>query len=368
MKRIDRRRFLALSGGALGAAFLAACGGDDTPDPGAGATTGAATGTTGVQPLTGRLRLGFFPNVTHVQPNAGVERGDFAAALGTGVEFETFTFNAGPSVIEAMFAGELDASYIGPNPAINGFVRSNGEEVRILAGAVSGGALLIVRPEAGIHTPADFANKKVASPQLGNTQDVALRAWLAANGLNAKEQGGNVEVLPIANADALAQFQAGAIDGAWAIEPWATRLVLEGGGEVFLDERELWPGGDFVTTHLIARPSYIEDNPGIIEALLGAHLELTEWVNANPDEAKALVNQSIEKITQAALPAAVIDGAWQNLRVTYDPIASSLQKSADDAYELGFLDSEPDLSEIYDLSPLNKVLAGRGLPQVAGLA
>jgi NitT/TauT family transport system substrate-binding protein len=371
VKRINRRSFLALSGGALGAAFLSACGDDDgspgSTSSGAGGNTGAS-GATGTQPISGRLRLGFFPNVTHVQPNVGVERGTFAEALGPGVELQTITFNAGPSAIEAMFAGELDATYIGPNPAINGFVRSNGEAVRILGGAVSGGALLIVRFDAGIASAADFANKTIASPQLGNTQDVALRAWLAANGLNAKEQGGNVEVLPIANADALAQFQAGGIDGAWAIEPWATRLILEGGGVVFLDERELWPDGDFVTTHLIARPSYIEDNPGIVEAMLGAHVELTEWVNANEAEAKTLVNQSIEKITQAALPQAVIDGAWKNFRVTYDPIASSLQKSADHAYALGFLDSEPDLTEIYDLSLLNKVLSAKGLPPVEGLA
>lgn len=366
MKRLDRRAFLALSGGLI---LAAACGGDDdapaTSTPSA-SSTGSTAGSTGA--LSGRLRLGFFPNVTHVHPNVGVERGTFAEALGPGVSLETFTFNAGPTAIEAIFAGELDATYIGPNPAINGFVRSQGKEVRILGGATSGGALLIVRPGANIATPADFAGKKVASPQLGNTQDVALRAWLADNGLKAREQGGNVEVLPIANADALAQFQSGGIDAAWAIEPWATRLILEGGGEVFLNERDLWPNGEFVTTHLIVKPSYLRDNPGIIEALLTAHVELTEWINANPDEAKSLVNRSIEKITTARLPDATIDGAWENLTVTYDPIAQSLQKSADDAYDLGYLDSRPDLSEIYDLTLLNKVLAAKGLPQVEGLA
>jgi NitT/TauT family transport system substrate-binding protein len=358
MRRIDRRSFLALSGGALGAMLAAACGGSSSDS---GSSAGANVGGPGT------LRLGYFPNVTHVQPNVGIENGVFVRALGEQVKLDAKTFNAGPTVIEALFAGEIDASYIGPNPAINGYVRSEGKELHIVAGAASGGALLIVRPEAGIQRPADFASKKVASPQLGNTQDVALRAWLKANGLNAREQGGNVEVLPIANADALAQFQRGQIDAAWEVEPWATRLVLEGNGRVFLDERSLWPNGDFVTTHLIVKTRFLEERPDIVENLLRAHVEVTQWIGANATEAKGLLNRSIEKLTTAALPVRVIDGAWENLRVTYDPIASSLKKSADDAYALGFLDTKPDLTNIYDLSLLNKVLREKGLPAVEGL-
>jgi NitT/TauT family transport system substrate-binding protein len=335
----------------------AACGGgdDDTADAGDGSPAARTT----------TLRLGYFPNITHAQPQVALARGTFAEALGPNVKLETKTFNAGPAVIEALFAGEIDASYIGPNPAINGYVRSEGKELRIIAGATSGGALLIVRDGAGVEEPADFANKKVATPQLGNTQDVALRAWLEENGLEAREQGGNVQVLPTANADQLTLFQQGDIDAAWAPEPWATRLVQEAGGRVFLDEKDLWPEGRFVTTHLIVRTSFLEDHPDVVEALLRAHVDATQWINENPDEAKRLVNHSIAEITSRPLPDAVIDAAWENIDVTYDPVASSLFASAADAFDLGFLgDDEPDLTGIYALDLLNKVLAAKSLPPV----
>lgn len=363
--RFDRRHFLALTGATAAAILAAACGDEsgNSEDPASNIATASAGGAP-----TGTLRLGYFPNLTHVQPNVGLENGMYANALGPGVKLEARTFNAGPSVIEAIFAGALDASFIGPNPAINGFVQSGGKEVRIIAGAASAGALLIVRPAANINTPADFANKKIATPQLGNTQDVALRAWLRQNGLNAKEQGGNVTVLPTANADALALFKKGDIDGAWVPEPWATRLLQEAEGKVYLDEKTLWPNGDFVTTHLIARPKYIADNPGIIEALVRGHVEVTEYVAANPLEAKSLLNRSIEKATSAALPVKVLDAAWENFRITYDPIASSLKKSADDAFALGFLEKNPNLSTIYDLAALNNVLKEKSLAEVKGLA
>lgn len=363
MKRLNRRSFLALSGGAAGALIAAACGDSAENTP---ATPGGSAPNPNRQVT---LRLGYFPNITHAQPNVGLERGTYSQALGPNIKFETKTFNAGPSVIEALFAGAIDASYIGPNPAINGFVQSQGKEVRIIAGATSGGALFVVRPDRNLNSPADFANKRFASPQLGNTQDVALRAWLKQNGLKTKEDGGNVTILPTSNPDILSLFTKGDIDGAWVPEPWATRLIQEGGGKVYLDERNLWPNGDFVTTHLIARPKYITDNPDVIEKLLKAHVETTEYINANPSEAKALLNRGIEKATSATLPVKVIDGAWENQKITYDPIASSLKKSADDAFALGFLgDKKPDLATIYDLSILNKVLREKGLPEVKGYA
>lgn len=330
--------------------------------PGSGATAPAEP-TEAPEHVT--LRLGYFPNVTHAQPQAGLALGTYEELLGPNVTLQTKTFNAGPAVIEALFAGEIDASYIGPNPAINGYVKSDGTELRIIAGATSGGALLIVRPEANINRPADFANKKVATPQLGNTQDVALRAWLAANGLDAKEQGGNVRVLPTANADTLTLFRKGDIDAAWVPEPWGTRLIQEANGKVFLDEKTLWPEGKFVTTHLIVRTKFLEDHPDVIENLIRAHVETTAWINANPVEAKVLVNKSIEAITSKPLPQAVIDAAWENIEITDDPVASSLFKSADDAFALGFLGrKKPDLAGIYALDILNKVLREKGLPEV----
>ncbi len=364
MKRISLIVF-----GLLALLFVVACSdsNDDEPTDTTPVATSSSTasGSTPAEEVT--LRLGYFPNVTHAQPQVGLARGTFTEALGSNVTIETTTFNAGPAVIEALFAGEIDISYIGPNPAINGYVQSDGEALRIIAGATSGGARLIVRPDANITTAADFDGKEIATPQLGNTQDVALRAWLAENGLNAREQGGNVQVLPTANADQLTLFQNGDIDAAWAPEPWATRLELEAGGVEFLNEGELWPNSQYVTTHIIVRTEFLEDHPDVVEDFLRAHVETTKWINANPKEAKALVNQSIEEITSKPLTQKTIDGAWANIEITYDPVASSLAKSAADAFELGYLDEDPDLSGIYALDLLNKVLREKNLPEVSGL-
>jgi NitT/TauT family transport system substrate-binding protein len=345
------------------------CGGDDddddtgeAPSP-AGST--AASPTARTEPVT--LRLGYFPNITHAPALVGVKDGTFKQELGELVTLETKTFNAGPSVIEALFAGEIDISFIGPNPAINGFVQSKGEALRIIVGATSGGALLVVRPEANITTAKDFANKRIATPQLGNTQDVALRAWLQDNGLKAKEQGGNVTVLPTENATALTLFQKGEIDGAWVPEPWATRLVQQAGGKVFLDEKTLWPEGRFVTTHVIVRTEFLEKNPDVVESFLRANIKVIQGINANPENAKATTNAAIKEITNTALPQDVIDAAWKNLEFTWDPVANSLKTSADNAFALGFLGlKKPDLAKIYDLSILNKVLEAQKLPDAKG--
>ncbi len=349
------RPFL-LAASLLTATLLVACGGS-SGDSAPGGDAGPVT-----------LRLGYFPNVTHVQPQVGLARGTFTETLGSGVKLDmSKTFNAGPSAMEALLAGEIDATYVGPSPAINAYQKSNEKELRIVAGATSGGAMLVVRPGANINTAADFANKKVASPQLGNTQDVALRAWLQQNKLGAKENGGNVSVLPIANADALTLFRKGDIDAAWSPEPWASRLVQEAGGKVFFDERTLWPDGKFATTILVVRTSFIQKHPDVIAKLVKAHVETTQWINANPDEAKRLVNQNIEKLTSQPIPQALIDAAWPHQEVTYDPLVSTIQKGADDAFKLGFLiGKKPDLSKLYDLSFLNKVLQELMLPTVGG--
>jgi len=223
-----------------------------------------------------------------------------------------------------------------------------------------------VRPDRGISKPADLAGKKLASPQLGNTQDVALRAYIKANGLNTKEDGGNVEVVPTANPDILTLFRKGDIDGAWVPEPWGTRLVQEANGRVFLDERKLWPDGDFVTTHLIVRTEFLEKHPKVVEDLVRANVETTLWINANQQEATQLVISGIRDVTGATLPREQVSAAFQNLRITYDPVAPSLRKSAEDAFRLGFLgNKEPDLRNIYALDPLNKVLREKGLQPVS---
>ena len=308
------------------------------------------------------VRVGYFPNLTHSQALIGLARGDFAQILGPQARIEPKVFNAGPSVIEALFAGEIDLAYIGPNPAINGFVRSQGEALRVIAGATSGGAAFIVRPEAGIRSPDDLNGKRLATPQLGNTQDVALRSYLAQHQLLTTEQGGTVQIIPTANPQILDLFRRGEIDGAWVPEPWATRLLLEGGGELFFDERSLWPGGDFTTALLIVRTGFLSAHPDLVQRWLQAHVNLTVWEESNPDEAKRLANEEIGRITSQALPQAVLDGAWSRQRVTYDPLSATINASAEAAYAAGYLESEPDLSGMIELGPLQAVLADLGLP------
>jgi NitT/TauT family transport system substrate-binding protein len=311
------------------------------------------------------VRIGHFPNMLHAQALVGRAQGTFDRELGPDAEARMITFNAGPSVIEAMFANEIDIAYIGPNPTINGYVKSDGEALSIISGAASGGAVLVVRNDSGISSPQDFAGRRVASPQLGNTQDVALRAWLMGNGLAIGGGDAEVEVIPTANPDILTLFQKKEIDAAWVPEPWGARLVQEGGGSVFLDERTLWPDGKFVTANVIVSKRFLKEHPDIVKRFLAAHVELTEWINSNPAEAKALMNSQIEGLTSKALPGAVLDEAFGRCEITYDPVSSSLEGAAKSAYGLGYLgDSEPDLEGIYDLALLNEVLREKGLKEV----
>jgi NitT/TauT family transport system substrate-binding protein len=308
------------------------------------------------------LRLGYFPNVTHAAALVGIEEGMIAEALGDGVELQAQAFNAGPDVIEAIFNGALDASFIGPNPAINGFTRSGGEALRIVSGATSGGAALVVRD--GITSPEDLEGTTLATPQLGNTQDVALRAWLAEQGLESDlEGGGDVSVSPQSNGDALAAFVAGEIDGAWVPEPWATRMIEEGGGSVLVDERDLWPDGRFVTTHLIVATEFLEAHPDVVRDLLAGHVAATDALNNDPEAAQAVVSAAIAELTDTELPEGTLAAAWQNMEFTVDPIAASLTESANDAVELGLLDSA-DIDGIYDLALLNEVLSELGRDEV----
>jgi NitT/TauT family transport system substrate-binding protein len=310
------------------------------------------------------IRVGYFPNITHSQALIGLARGDFQQALGPSVTIQTSVFNAGPSVIEALFAGQLDLSYIGPNPAINGYVQSQGQALRIVAGATSGGAALVVRPGANIQKPADLAGKRIASPQLGNTQDVALRNYLLSNGLATKEQGGTVEVIPTDNAQILDLFRQGQIDGAWVPEPWASRLVVEGGGQLLVDERDLWPNGDFVTAHIIVSTAFLKAHPDLVKAWLTAHVAVTQWEMEHPADAQALLNTQIEKLTGKKLKDAVLTQAWARMRPTWDPISASLVQSANSAFAAGFLKAKPNLDNIYDLTLLNEVLKSKELPDV----
>ncbi len=348
-----RRRLLASLLALPLAAGLAACGDDGEAE----AASSEAVA----------LRLGYFPNVTHAPALVGVGEGIFEEHLPDDVTLETLTFNAGPEAIEAIFSDSLDIGYIGPNPAINGYSESEGEAIRIIAGATSGGAALVVRE--GIDAVDQLAGTVIATPQLGNTQDVAARAYFAEQGLETDTSGGgDVSIRPQSNADTLTQLQAGDIDGAWVPEPWVTRLVDEGGGHVLVHEADLWDGGDFVTTHVIVRTAFLEEHPDVVEAFLAGHLAAIQAIADDPAAAQATANDQIERITTSRLADETIAGAFANLRFTADPIAASLQASADDAEAVGLL--EPvDLTSpgIYDLEILNRLLEAAGEQPVEGL-
>ncbi len=326
---------------------------------GPGSPSGSGEGALEQAPLL-TVRLGMFPNITHAPALAAVEDGAFAAALGTGVRLETATFNAGPSAVEALFSDALDACFIGPNPAVNAYVKSRGKAVRVVAGCCSGGAALVVGPS--IASAADLRGKKVGSPQLGNTQDVALRAWLAAQGLATDVRGGgDVSVVPSENAQNLELFRAGLLAGAWVPEPWVARMVREGGGRVLVDERTLHPGGRFVTTHLIVRTAFLEEHPAAVEGLLRGLVGTLRRFRADPAAAKRDANAALGRILGKPLAPGILDAAWGSLEFTWDPVPASLRESAAAAERLGFLSlAGIDLDGLYDLRILDRVLAAEG--------
>jgi NitT/TauT family transport system substrate-binding protein len=346
-----------LAGVAVAMGLLAAaCGG------GGGGSSAAKSG--GQSSGLVDLRLGYFPNLTHATALVGVANGIFAKDLGPNVTLQTKTFNAGPAAVEALFANSLDITYVGPNPAINAFQKSNGQAVRLIAGATSGGAGLVVKPS--INGAADLKGKKLASPQLGNTQDVALRTWLKNNGLNTTpEGGGDVQILPQDNSQTLDTFKSGQIDGGWVPEPWTTRLVQDGKGKLLVDEATLWPGGKFLTTTVIVRTAFLKDHPDVVRNFLKGHVEATDYVNQHPAEAQQAANQAITQLSGKGLSSAVITAAWKNLTFTWDPLASTLRKEADDAKAVGLLQNT-NLKGLVDVAALNAVLKADGKAAVTG--
>lgn len=325
----------------------------------AGLTACGEDGSDGDGPVT--LRLGHFPNLTHATPIIGVEKKFFETELGGRVTLEVKQFNAGPAAVEALFSGAIDAVYIGPNPTVNAFSKSKGKAVKVVAGAASGGASFVVK--SGIDKPADLKGKKIATPQLGNTQDVALRYWLKQQGLTSnKEGGGDVRILPQENATAVDAFASGAVDGAWVPEPYATRLIKLG-GKVLVDERDLWPGGKFIVTNLIVSTSFLSKHRDVVKKLVAGSVAANEWINANPEAAQKALSDGIQKLTGKPLDAELTAAAWKSLTFTDDPLASTLRDGAKHATEVGLLD-QVDLDGLYDMSLLNEVLKARGAAEV----
>lgn len=307
------------------------------------------------------VRLGYFPNVTHAAALVGVEKGLFAKELGS-TKLTTQTFDAGPAEVNALLGESLDIAYIGSGPAINAYSKSQGDAVRLIAGATSGGAQLVVRP--GIDSVDDLEGKVVATPQLANTQDVALKKYLADKHLT-----GQVAVTNVENAQSLDLFKKGDIAAVWAPQPWSARLVAEAGAKVLLDEKTLWDGGAFPTTVVIVRTKFLQEHPETVEAVLKGHVAATDWARANPGEAKASVNAALEKLTSKKLGQQVLDAAWDNIELTTDAQARHFPQLAKDAVTAGVAKEAADVAGYADFTLLNKVLQAQGKPQVqaAGL-
>ena len=307
-----------------------------------------------------KVRIGHFPNITHAQPIVGRSLGVFEKMIGVPIDWKIF--NAGPSEMEALIAGQLDIAYVGPNPAVNAFLRSKGKALKIIAGSASGGAALVVPKGSTISSARGFKGKRIASPELGNTQDIALRHWLKSNGMTP---GRDVQILPIKNADILLLFQQGKLDGAWAPEPWVTRLIREGGAKILLDERSLWPGGKFTTGVVVVRIGFYGKNRNLVKRFLKAHVETTEWIVKNPADAQKKFNEQLAVMVGKPLPKEVLAEAFSRVTTTYDPLMSSLMTSAGWAHELGFLPRNTDLSRgirgLLDVNLLNEVLKTKSL-------
>jgi len=337
------------------------------------------------------LRLGYFPNVNHAQAIIGLKNGDFQKIIENksdntqnNVNIKEFVFSDGPSAIEALFGGQIDAAYVGPNPAISGYIASDKTGLQIVSGVSSGGAVFVVRNDSGIQSIKDLGGKKFASPQIGNTQDISLRKYLVKNGFNTVENGGNITIVTINPSDILTLMNKKQIDGAWVPEPWGARLIKDTGAKIFVDERSLWPNGKFVTTNIVVRTDYLKNNPDIIKKLIEANIDETLWINkqlnktnsndnlneksSNIMEVINAFNNGLKKITGKTIPKDILKEAFIRTDFTYDPLKQSLYKIADNANSLGFINnakgSKLNITGIYDLTLLNKVLQEKGLKKI----
>ena len=303
-----------------------------------------------------KLRIAYFPNIGHSIPIVGMEKEFFQASVGNSTLIETRVFDSGPQAIESLFANSIDLAYVGPGPAINGFLNSENHNVKILAGAASGGASFIAHPESQIISPSDFAGKKIAAPQIGNTQDVSLRHYLSENGLKPAEKGGSVVIYNIPNPDIYTLFVKGEIDGAWIAEPWATILETELNGKRLFYEEELWPNQEFASVLLIANANYVKENPMVIANLLDSHRDTVTWINQNPVETRIIFNDFLKSHLGQPLSDNVVDIALSNLVITDDPLPDSVHSFAEKADTLGYLGRNGyDLSGIFYYSDTNSL-------------
>jgi NitT/TauT family transport system substrate-binding protein len=310
------------------------------------------------------LRIGYFPILNHAQAVIGIAKGDFQKSVGKEIAIKPEVFGSGPPLIEALFANQIDLAYVGPNPTINGYVVSDGKALKIISGASSGGTVFVVRNDSGIKSIKDFGNKRFATPQVGNTQDVALRKYLLQNGYKTKDEGGTVEVISAQISDIFTLMLTKQIDGAWVPEPWGTKLVKEANGRIFLDERVLWPQGKYITANIIARTDYLRDNPETVKKFLAAHVDETNWINSHKSEAMDIFNEQLKALTGHIIKPDELKQAWSRIEFTYDPLKETLLKSANDSLKIGFLRTPPNLTGIYNLTLLNTVLEQKHLQPI----
>jgi len=365
--RVRARRIVISAAGLAVVSLLSACGGygskatSSTTTAAAAVPSGSSSAAAALSAST--VRIGYYANLTHATPLIGMENGQFQKELGA-TAIKTQIFNAGPAEIEALNAGAIDIAWIGPSAAITGYTQSHGASLKIIAGATTGGAELVVNPKK-IKSVADLKGAKIATPQLGNTQDVALLYYLKTHGYkeNAESGAGDVSVLRIDNATTPTAYSTGQIDGAWVPEPTASKLVAEG-AKVLIDERTLWPQGLFATTNVIVSQSFLKAHPDVVKAVLKASVDTNAWIVANPAQAKTDANAALKQLSGKALSTKVLNSAWSYLAVTNDPLASTLQTEAQHAVTAGLL-KQPDLSGIYDLTLLNQVLSADGQPAVS---
>ena len=315
------------------------------------------------------VRIGYFANINHGQALVGLFNGDYQKALGPNVQIQTFLFNAGPTEMTALLAGQIDMGYVGPSPAVNAYIASNGTAIRILSGATAAGALFVVTDSSGIKNAsaggvaAQLMGKTFLAPQLGNTQDIALRLYLEENHL---VPGVNVTVQDTSNSNIVTAIVGGKADGAWVPQPYGSLILSKAKAHLFLDERSLWPGGNFSTTELVASESFIKAHPDVVSRIVGAHVDETIWMNSHKTQAVQVMNSTIRYITGSGISSIVLNNTLTTLSFTYDPLESSVQVQAQNAFTLGFLGkTAPNISGLFDLTFLNQALTERGLPTIS---
>lgn len=294
-----------------------------------------------------KIRVGHFPNITHAQgviAHALTRQGKgwFEQRLGPDTKIEWFVYNAGPSAMEAIFANSIDLTYVGPGPALNAYTKSNGQEIRLIAGAANGGCGLIVQSDSNLKAPADFRGKKIATPQLGNTQDISCRAWLTEGGLKITQLGGDAQVLPTQNPDQLALFKAKKIDAVWTVEPWLSRLEQEASGKVLVEETEV------ATTILVSSVKFLNQQRELVKKFAQAHAELTDWIAKNPDEAQRLIKAELLEETKSDMAPQIIAAAWKRIVFASETPRASVEKFMQNSVKAGFIKTAPDLSKLFE--------------------